>query len=846
MAAVRGLAFTPKGDRLISAGADKDIRVWDLADGRAERILRGQISDGWEGAINALALSNDGRALAVAGWMARTCPGPACGDIRMIDPGTGAITSLLSGHSNVVLALAFSPDGDLLASASADRTVKIWDVAQRRQVASIDYPAPAGRFSKIAFLNDRRHVVAASDTADLHVLNLEDGRVLKTLRARDGTRLHVLAVSADGSLIAAGGEAGGVVVWRWPSAEVHRELAGDGKRISALAFGRDKTANVIVASSSQSPYLTRIWDLKSAAAPVDVSTHDNIVSALAFSHDGTQVATAGGEGHTIRVWSPRQPTEGRELGGLSRAVQSVAFITDRGDSVASSPNLLIGWGHQNPCPADPSCPEINGRIDHVLRIPGANGGNLGKPETWPRKKDLVAGAARYNTRQAVTSSLAGRLDREQGTEPLRYPRLVLERGQERREIVTRREGPQSDHKAYTFDAGHQWIVTGGRNGSLEIFELSGARRAALLGHSADIEAVVVDQAGRLVLSGSLDQTMRLWNAASGEQVASILRLADGRWIIWTPQGYFDASAEGEKLIGWQINRGPDKAAEFVSANDIRAHFYQPKLVERAIALASAEAAIKEARAGGRLTNFSLTNLARPRGLPMIGLLAPKDRTEVTGGRVTLSWARPAGTAEIKEYQIYVNDARIERIEIPSGLTQTDAEQTYTREVPLYGGRNTVKVVAVSVDQLLWERSVRVTQIGEGELDRRETLYVVAIGVDKYPNCKGHGTSCGLHGLTLPDLDYAGKDARTFAELVIERMGVGKGHKRVVSRILFNGAGGADEPTSANVADALAILTKASERDTSVLFISGHGDNLDHRGYHFLPTDASRSEVGWKD
>ena len=134
MATIKGLVFTPDGKQIVSAGLDKSIRVWDWQTGSTVRMIRGHIGLGSEGVTYALALSPDGRWLAAGGFMA---PGHGVrdnevGDIRLFDFASGKLVGLLRGHADAVNSLAFSPDGKLLISGSADRAAIIWDVAGRR------------------------------------------------------------------------------------------------------------------------------------------------------------------------------------------------------------------------------------------------------------------------------------------------------------------------------------------------------------------------------------------------------------------------------------------------------------------------------------------------------------------------------------------------------------------------------------------------------------------------------------------------------------------------------------------------------------------------------------------
>jgi len=129
-ALIKGIAFTPDGRSLVSAGDDKVIRVWDIASGQTVRTLRGQSGEGDEGKIFAMALSPNGQWLAVGGWLGGNIEQSRA--IRLYDFNTGEVVAVLPGHEDVINALAFSPDNRYLVSGSTDKTAIVWDIAQRQ------------------------------------------------------------------------------------------------------------------------------------------------------------------------------------------------------------------------------------------------------------------------------------------------------------------------------------------------------------------------------------------------------------------------------------------------------------------------------------------------------------------------------------------------------------------------------------------------------------------------------------------------------------------------------------------------------------------------------------------
>ena len=803
-ALISDVTFTPDGRYLVSASNDKLIRVWDLETGKTVRTLRGQIGAGHEGKIFAMALSPDGRWLAAAGFMGISGNEP----IRLYDFTSGKLVTLLKGHTNVVSALAFSPDNRYLVSGSGDNNAIIWNLESKP--LDLDGSKLSGhtdRIYAVAFTPDSQRVVTGSLDHSLRLWQVQDGGLISTLKGHTN-KVRSVAISPQEDIIASGSRDYTIRLWDGRTGQFIKTLANQGTQVGSLSFSPD--GRYLVSGVSSAPTNCHVWSIPDGKEIVTYRGHDNIVLATAVSPDGRVVATGGGNNQEIHLWSLRDGKLQQRLSGVGAAIFVVGFSFD---------GKTLAWGKKDVGSSNAQSEPF----EYTITLPAKSKGLDSKQFLGTPRK--LSGSYRAFSRAqdkwrdwTLRTRKGGNYDRQ----------AILDIRQQNRTVASIERGATDgyDHRSYTFTPDGERIISGGMAGVLTAYNRDGNKLGDFVGHTGDIWAVAVSSDGRLLASGSADQTVRLWDIETRENLLTLFHGSDDEWVAWTPTGHYTASVNGDKMVGWQINRGVDKVPDYVTAAQLP-NLYRPDVIANAIRLRSVKKAIAQTGA-----HFNLARLQRELP-PRFEIVAPQRGSKIEKGIASVVLNIAENTLAIQRFEVYVNS----RLVTPQKVRKINpiiARHKRTLEVPLETGENRISILAFND---LGKTTTQVTVFYDGESKIREgTLHLVSIGVSAYPNLSKE-----------EQLDFAAIDAQAIYKKL---KATGQKQYRDIKSVLISDNQG-KTPNKSNIETALQALNPKKE-DTTILFLAGHGINL-AKEYFFMPKGAERqgsklnkkSLVPWK-
>ncbi len=503
--------------------------------------------------IWALAFSPDGASLA-SGTLAAAVSDP----IRLWDCASGRPLGLLDKPQSWVNALAFHPDGCVLASAHTKPSAgfRLWDIESARELLAVDYEGLDA--SHVEFSPDGRQLAVASQDSAIRLYDTRSGREMRTLAGHTAALTYV-SFSPDGSRLVSASTDQTVRVWDVAAGAAISCRRGHRSSANQVAFlaGRDEVLSVSLGDGN-----FKLWDVLPVPEPPVFDTGKYFVLLVTFSPDGTKLFTHQRcwDTTTGRLLERLPPRDGWDVNGWVRPPEPLEWVSNsprepvgallvRGEPAVRTTELLLIAPVVSPDTRWLAIGLLRGALQ-MYRIDGGR-------RIWELPLDAASfGGALFSNRgdRLVTWTSDGR--------------CKIHDVATGRELVSVRHGTQRIvNVAFSFD--DRLLATASYDGAARICDAATGREIHVLrsggapaGDQSVVWSVAFSPDGTRLAAGSKDRRIRLWDVATGHELMALTRHAGTvMCLTWSPDGTQLASGgfDGSVCLWDSLGRGERQA-----------------------------------------------------------------------------------------------------------------------------------------------------------------------------------------------------------------------------------------------------------------------------------------------
>lgn len=730
------------------------------------------------------------------------------GTVQLFDAGSGKARADLG--SGDIRALRFSPDGKLLATGGDEGVIQLWNVADGTPLRRIEGHVEG--IESLDFSPDGR--VLASAGVRLRLWETATGAPLSSGVKPRFYQKQVVYAPHGNQLLAL--DSSGMEIWDVDAGARTRELRGQAGQAHHLAFSPD--GRTLLAGGAA-------WDLDSGRSRGVVGLHDSPETFVRWSRDGTRVLGDGPLGPTL--WDPSTWKDVLALRVSGASVLSGTLSPD-GKLIAAGYNdgTVRLWDARSGTDVGRLQVNDNGvrRLDISPDGRWLAAGGIDRPVTlWriaDRKQVHDTGESRPMAFGFTPDGKALALADELGQVTM-YPlgKAAVPPGVE--------HGAGVQVLRYSSDG--RWLATGGFDHRIKVWDAAtGKLLQTLVGHDDGINDIAFSPDGELVATTSRDATTRLWSRADGGAMAYLLHLSNAKWgssssVVISADGRFDATnLEDLSGLHWLLPAAPMQP---VPLEAFMRDYYEPRLLPRLLSGETMPPVTPLTAIDTRAPQVRITGIAPDPADP--------DRVDVD---VAVSYPSGAGAKPAAADLRLFRDGQLVGY-VDGSLAIDPKSGTATTRLPVRladpRGRGSVEFSAHAFngDRVKSETAYRSHFVEPFALPKPRRAILVNIGVDIYQS-------------PAWDLGFAASDARLIGETLSARMRALGSFDEVVRIELVSDIDTPDAATKQAIREALRKLSRGvgvnvrpvGPDDVVIVSFSGHGA-VDGQGvFHLLPHD----------
>ncbi|GIJ88172.1 hypothetical protein Asppvi_007090 [Aspergillus pseudoviridinutans] len=429
--------------------------------------------------------------------------------IKVWDASSGQCVQTLEGHSGSVYSVTISHDSMLLASASLDKTIRMWDVSNGQCIQILE--GHSGPVYSVTFSDNSKLLASASFDETVRVWDASNSQCVQTLKGHS-TSVHSVAFSHGSKLVASASADGTIKVWDASNGQCLQTLEGHSGLVHSVTFSHD---SLLLASASSNKTI-KVWDVSNRRSLQMFEVHSSWVHSVTFSHDSKLITSASADG-TIKLWDASNSKCLQTLKDHSGWSYSIFSNDSKLLAIASYDETISVWDVSNS-----QCVQIlEGHIGPINSI------------TFSYDSKLLASASYDETIKVWDISNGRCLQTLDGhsmavssvTFSYDSKLLASASGDETVKVWDASNGQclqtLKGHSgwvyAVTFSHDSRLLTSASDDETIKVWDISnGQCLQTFEGHGSSVRSVIFSNDSKLLASGSYDKTIKVWDASSGQ------------------------------------------------------------------------------------------------------------------------------------------------------------------------------------------------------------------------------------------------------------------------------------------------------------------------------------------
>ena len=429
------------------------------------------------------------------------------------------ITKIISGHTDKIKDICFSPDGKKLASVSDDGLVKIWDIVSKKVVA--EFEGHNSGIESVYYSPKGKYLATASSDKTIRIWDVERGKATWVLFGNDGHKdvVHKVCYNGIGNAVATASRDGVIKIWNIATGKAYITI-DDMKNVQSLQYTKDDQMLIIALGNN-----IQLWDI-ATGAPVEILTgHTSFVTDIAYSPDGKKLLS-GSQDKTLRLWTiPAQPQITLRRGHNNQKIHDIAYHPQGKLFTTVSSDHIHVWNHEDSRPIRVK-KFRNAKMSKVVfnydgkEIASAsedgkiilwNSNDLEPTYSFATQSKLIT-QIQYNSDASILASCS--VDTNINLWGIERKKNKIQHNK-----IMQFDAHLAKVNSIAFHPNDHILASASQDKTIRIWDTKNNEQLKVISrHKAAVNCVVFSASGEFLASASDDRTIRIWDTADWKEL----------------------------------------------------------------------------------------------------------------------------------------------------------------------------------------------------------------------------------------------------------------------------------------------------------------------------------------